>query len=77
MFYQTILQCTGQKLPLYFIEGKFNQHKYHTWLRDTAVPWLHQNWEGRNDPNRHLSYQHDGCTAHTTELVDKTCHTLL
>ena len=60
---------TGQKLPLLFIEGKFTQHKYHAWLRDTAIPWLRQNWDGRNDNNRKLSYQHDGARMHTTELV--------
>ena len=51
------------------MQGRFTQHKYHTWLRDVAVPWLRQNWEGRNDATRSLCYQHDGCTAHTTDLV--------
>ena len=67
--FQYTIPLTGQKLPLYFIQGRFNQHKYLRWLRDVAVPWLRQNWEGRNDATRTLCYQHDGCTAHTTDLV--------
>ena len=30
---------------------------------------------GRNDPNRKLPYQHDGCTALTTELLRENIYT--
>ena len=61
---------TGQKLPLFFIPGRFNQHKYNAWHRNSLLPWVNQTWDGRHDVARPLWYQHDGAKPHTTELVN-------
>ena len=63
---------TGQKLPLHFLDGAFNQWRYHDWLTQQAVPWLQANWPGGlNNPRCQLRYQHDGHRSHTTGRVRK------
>ena len=63
---------TGQKLPLHFLQGNFNQFRYHDWLSQGAVPWLQANLAGGiNNPQRQIRWQHDGHRSHTTGMVRK------
>ena len=63
---------TGQKLPLHFLQGNFNQWRYHDWLSQEAVPWLEANLAGGiNNPARQIRWQHDGHRSHTTGMVSK------
>ena len=64
---------TGQKLPLHFLQGNFNQWRYHDWLSQEAVPWLQANLAGGiNNPQGQVRWQHDGHRSHTTGRVRKS-----
>ena len=35
-----VTYLTDQKLPLLFVQGRINQHKYNQWHQDMVVPWV-------------------------------------
>ena len=41
-------------------------------MRQEAVPWKHNTFDGRNDPTRTLTYQHDGARPHVKRAVSNT-----